>query len=206
MKVSRLIFALLLLLAATVLLVACNGDPTVSPIATPTMEDGTPSPSSTPDPDLPPPTPETADDSGVDGDGDDGVGIPPFHTVLTMLSVGAVGGVLAFLAEHWPWFQNLPSERRFYVVIGLCIGLPILAGAMLDFIPPAWWPIIERWWLRIAAGFLAFLASQVAHRFDGVMKEGARLLAVRYLAHPKIAHVDGGEVLATDVLPAEELP
>ena len=93
--------------------------------------------------------------------------VPTLIEVLTMLASGAgVGVVLAFLFERVEWFQRLPTDVKWWTVLGLSLGLPILATALLQFVPPNIWAAIEPYWKALATGFLIWAGSQVAHRLN----------------------------------------
>jgi hypothetical protein len=77
-----------------------------------------------------------------------------------------VGAVLAFLFERVEWFQKLPSDVRWWVIMGLSLGLPVLSTALLQFVPPNIWAAIEPYWKALATGFLIWAGSQVAHRLN----------------------------------------
>ena len=90
--------------------------------------------------------------------------IPTLPNVFELLAQGVgVGAVLAFLFERFKWFQALSGENRWWVVFGFSLGLPLLAQLLLQFVPPDAWAVIEPYWHALAAGFLAWAASQGAH-------------------------------------------
>lgn len=90
--------------------------------------------------------------------------IPSLVEVLTQIAqMGAAGVVIAFLFEHFTWFQNLPSSTKWWVVLGLSLGLPVLAQVLLEFVPPDIWGRLEPYWRALASGFLMWAGSQVSH-------------------------------------------
>jgi len=95
--------------------------------------------------------------------------VPPLPGVFALLAQGVgVGAVLAFLFERFKWFQTLTGETRWWVIFGLSLGLPMIAQLLLQFVPAEAWAIIEPYWRALAAGFLAWAASQGAHMLQKV--------------------------------------
>ena len=89
--------------------------------------------------------------------------VPGLIQALEMLAQGlGVGFVVAFLFEKPGWFKGLSSDKKWWIVLSLSVGLPPLAQALLEFIPPDVWTRIEPYWLAIARGFLVWAGSQVA--------------------------------------------
>jgi hypothetical protein len=90
--------------------------------------------------------------------------VPNFSGVLTLLAQGiGVGGILAFLFEQFTFFQNLPSKTKWWVMIGVNLLLPLIAQALLQFVPAEVWVAIEPYWRSLALGFLAWAGSQAVH-------------------------------------------
>jgi len=90
--------------------------------------------------------------------------VPGLVEVLTMLAQGlGVGAVLAFLFENVGWFQRLEGKAKWWVIFGFSLGLPLLAQIALEFVPADVWAMLEPYWKALAAGFLAWLGSQVAY-------------------------------------------
>ncbi len=91
--------------------------------------------------------------------------VPTLIDVLTMLASGAgVGAVLAFLFEHFTFFQQMSSQAKWWFIFGCSLGLPLLAQVALQMVPAETWTMLEPYWHAIAAGFLAWAGSQVAHK------------------------------------------
>ena len=92
--------------------------------------------------------------------------VPGLVEVLGMLASGiGVGAVLAFLFEHFGWFQNLSGHGRWWLVFGVSLGLPLLAQVALQLVPAEVWVALQPYWKALASGFLAWAGSQVAHLF-----------------------------------------
>jgi hypothetical protein len=84
---------------------------------------------------------------------------------LTLLSAGGaiIGAVVSQVLEDFEWFNRLQSATKELVVKAFTLGLPIVAGALLQFVPaevPA--PFNNLWMLGVLA-VLMFLGSQVYH-------------------------------------------
>jgi len=85
--------------------------------------------------------------------------------VLAMLAGGlGVGTVISFLLERMGLFQGLSSKAKWWVVLGLNLGLPLAAVLALQLIPPQVWVTLEPYWKTLAVGFLGWAGSQVAHK------------------------------------------
>jgi len=100
------------------------------------------------------------------GDPPDPSEVPSLRDVFTLVAAGAVGGIVAFLFERFKWFQVLSGDARWWVIMGMSLGLPLLAQVALQFVPESVWALLEPYWHSVALGFLAFIGSQVAHAFD----------------------------------------
>ena len=79
------------------------------------------------------------------------------------LTVAVFGIGLSYLVELWPAFEGLGERAKRYVIMAICVGLPVAALGLQ-------WatkcvPGIdgEAVWQAVAAGFVAFGASQFAH-------------------------------------------
>ena len=91
--------------------------------------------------------------------------VPALFDVLQMLACGVgVGAVIAFLFEHISWFRRLNSEAKWWIIFILSLGLPLAAEAAIQFVPPDVLAQLEPWWQALAAGFLTWAGSQVAHK------------------------------------------
>jgi len=100
--------------------------------------------------------------------------VPGLVEVLTMLAQGlGVGAVLAFLFENIGWFQRLEGKAKWWVVFGFSLGLPLLAQIALEFVPADVWAMLEPYWKALAAGFLAWVGSQVAHLWQKAQRARA---------------------------------
>lgn len=96
---------------------------------------------------------------------DFGDGVPGLVEVVTMLASGVgVGAVLAFLFEHFSFFQQLSAEAKWWLVFGASLGLPLVAVAALQFVPVEAWAMLQPYWQAVAAGFVTWAGSQVVHR------------------------------------------
>ena len=103
-----------------------------------------------------------APDGGLDPDqvGD----VPGLVDVLKLMAEGVgVGAVIAFLFERFKWFQGLGSDQRWWVIFGLSLGLPLAAQILLQFVPAEAWMALAPYWHTLAAGFLTWTGTQMAH-------------------------------------------
>ena len=92
--------------------------------------------------------------------------VPGLIEVIKLLASGVgVGAVLAFLFEKFGFFKNLDSSTKWWVVFLTSVALPVLAQVALQFVPAEIWATLQPYWYSLAAGFLAWAGSQVAHRF-----------------------------------------
>ena len=79
------------------------------------------------------------------------------------LTVAVFGIGLSYLIELWPAFEALAPRAKRYIIMGICVLTPVLA-------------LLLQWgtgciegvegeliWQAVAAGFVAFGASQFAH-------------------------------------------
>ena len=91
--------------------------------------------------------------------------IPGLTDVLALIVRGiGAGAVLAFLFEHFDWFQRLVPKARWWLIFGASLGLPLIATLLLQFVPASVWLLLEPYWRALAAGFLTWAGSQVAHK------------------------------------------
>jgi len=92
---------------------------------------------------------------------------PSLVELLTRLTGGAgVAVIVAFLFERVAWFQKLPPDAKWWAILGMCVGLPVVATTLLQFVPPTVWATVEPFWQSLATGFLIWAGSQVAHRLN----------------------------------------
>jgi hypothetical protein len=66
-----------------------------------------------------------------------------FTTLEAMATAAGVGAVIASLFERFAGFQALTSDGRNAVIIGLCIGLPLVARMLIEFVPASVWDVAE---------------------------------------------------------------
>lgn len=90
--------------------------------------------------------------------------VPALTAVVKLIAAGVVGGIIAFLFERFKWFQSLTSDQRWWLILGLSVGLPLLAQFALQFVPAETWAMLEPYWHSMALGFTGWLASQVVHK------------------------------------------
>jgi len=151
------------------LLTACiiPPTPTVSPLPTPISPLPTESPLPTP-PISPLPTAEARLDRSQETEKpelqpeEDEMTLPE---LLAMLAAGGLlGGIVSFLFERFKWFQNLSPDGRFWVVGVISVGLPVLATALILYVPAEVWAALEPFWQAVFAGGSAWLGGQFVHK------------------------------------------
>lgn len=78
------------------------------------------------------------------------------------LTVAVFGIGLSYLVELWPAFETLSERVKRYVIMGICVGVPVLAlllaAVTCDVVLDG-----EAVWQAVMAGGIAFGASQFAH-------------------------------------------
>lgn len=89
------------------------------------------------------------------------------HSLLDLLTAMArgvgVGAVIAFLFENVQWFQDLAPRLKWWLILGLSVGLPFMAQLLVGLLPAAVWSTLEPYWRSVAAGFLVWAGSQGTH-------------------------------------------
>lgn len=76
----------------------------------------------------------------------------------------AVFGIgLSYLVEAWPQFEALSARAKRYVVMAICVAIPLLALVLAWLTGCNAQPAGEDVWQAVLAGALAFGASQFAH-------------------------------------------
>lgn len=93
--------------------------------------------------------------------------VPALTAVIQLIAAGVVGGIISFLFERLGWFGNLTSDQRWWLILSLSVGLPLLAQFALQFVPAETWATLEPYWRSVALGFASWLASQVVHKKFG---------------------------------------
>lgn len=86
---------------------------------------------------------------------------------LTWLATSAgASAAFAFIAERIPAWHSLSASAKSYLSLFIPVSLSLLAYAGLTYIPPAALEAARPYFLIVAAGFSAWLASQLAHSAD----------------------------------------
>jgi hypothetical protein len=114
-----------------------------------------------------------------DGAPEEPAAVPTLVDVLALIAQGVGAGfVLAFLAERFEWFQQLPARAKWWVIFGVSIAAPIAAQALLDFVPAHVWTQIEPYWQALALGFLSWAGSQAVHLGHKALVKAGRTFTV----------------------------
>ena len=61
----------------------------------------------------------------------------------TPATIAILGGIIAFLFERFQWFQRLSENARFWVIGAFSIGLPVIATALILYVPAEVWVVLE---------------------------------------------------------------
>ncbi len=96
--------------------------------------------------------------------GDPPVSAQPQDLVLVLTNLTralGIGFVVTFLFKSPGWFLKLPSQARWWIIFGLCLGLPVVAQLLLDFVPPQVWEVLNPYWKALSWGFITWGASQI---------------------------------------------
>jgi hypothetical protein len=75
----------------------------------------------------------------------------------------ALGIGLSYLVEAWPKFETLSAMQKRFTIMGICVGVPLLALGLAWLTGCNAQPSGEDVWQAVLAGSLAFGASQWAH-------------------------------------------
>lgn len=87
------------------------------------------------------------------------------QTLLTYLATAGGAGAAASLVLEWiPQFQNLTSDGKRLVSLGVTILLGIAAMLALNYFPAAWWQVIKPYGELTVAVVLSYGGSQVFHK------------------------------------------
>jgi hypothetical protein len=100
--------------------------------------------------------------------------VPTLSDTLALLAQGVgTGFVLAFLLEWIKPFQDLPADKKRWIVLAISLALPLLATSILQFVPKDTITFLEPYWRALATGFLLFAGSQATHLWSKtVTKDG----------------------------------
>ena len=85
------------------------------------------------------------------------------ETLLLIAKGGIVGAALAFAFERFGFFQKLTPNARFWFVAIVTVLSPVVAQALLQFVPPDVWVAIDPFWNSFLLGLTVWSASQVTH-------------------------------------------
>ncbi len=83
-----------------------------------------------------------------------------------------VGGVLAYLFEEVAWFQGLSEQRKRVWSIGLSIGVPLAAMALLQLVPGEAWNALNPYFGVLVTALAGLFGNKREYR--GVIKAQQR--------------------------------
>jgi hypothetical protein len=86
--------------------------------------------------------------------------------VLQWIAAGLHGPVVSLFLERSRWFQGLDWRRKWYVVLGLNVGLSLLAVALLAYVPGRVWEALAPFWVAAGLTIVNILGGQIMHWAD----------------------------------------
>lgn len=87
--------------------------------------------------------------------------IPSLVDAITFLTTTAgIGVVISFVFSKRTWFEKLSSQVKFWVILAVSLGIPLVAKIALDLVPAETFAVLDPYWRVLALGFASFLASQ----------------------------------------------
>lgn len=88
--------------------------------------------------------------------------IPSLVDALKLLtSTVGLGMVVSFVLGNIDKFATLSAQAKFWLVLVICLVLPVGATAILNNVPAETLQALEPYWSALAAGFAVFIGSQV---------------------------------------------
>jgi hypothetical protein len=92
--------------------------------------------------------------------------VPGMVQVLQWIAAGLHGPVVSLFLERSLWFQGLDWRRKWYVVLGLNVGLSLLAVALLAYVPGRIWEALAPFWVAAGLTVVNILGGQIMHWAD----------------------------------------
>lgn len=90
------------------------------------------------------------------------VQLPTLVEFLKMLTTTVgLGMVISFVLSQLDKFQNITAQAKFWIVLVICLVLPLLATMVLNNVAAETLATLEPYWNALAAGFAVFIGSQV---------------------------------------------
>lgn len=90
--------------------------------------------------------------------------IPNIFDVLSLLVSGVAGGyILSFIAEKTTLFQKLSAQAKSWLIFAVSILLPLIGQLLIQFVPVAFWEVVQPYWAALATGFVVWMGSQHAY-------------------------------------------
>jgi len=86
--------------------------------------------------------------------------------VDSIVVAGIVGAAISLIMEMWPGWEDWPEERRFWMILALCMAVPQVAlwGGVYALVCEGMAITAQTVHAAIAAGAAAFTASQATFR------------------------------------------
>lgn len=75
----------------------------------------------------------------------------------------AVGVIMSYIAETWPWYQKKEKSVKRSIFVGVCLGVPTIAAAVGTAF--GYFPLEfeTTFWYALQAGAVVFITSQAVH-------------------------------------------
>jgi uncharacterized membrane-anchored protein len=93
--------------------------------------------------------------------------IPEF--LLWLASSAGLTALMSLAYERWPWFQNLPTNRKIVIIAPTVILLPQLILVVTNVVPASVWVALQPYWregVTSVTTLAAFFSLQLAHKVD----------------------------------------
>ncbi len=88
---------------------------------------------------------------------------------LGWLAAGGAAPAISLLLSKQKWFNAIANpQAKVWIVMSGVVGLPLLAKALVDFVPATVWGTVQPWWAVAVAAFeIGWPLSQVTHLLVG---------------------------------------
>lgn len=90
--------------------------------------------------------------------------VPALPDFLRLLASGGgavlIGTALSLLFEKVDWFKGLGGAEKGWVSFGASVGIPLLATALILYVPEEVWNQLAPFWMAGATALLGWLSNQ----------------------------------------------
>ena len=85
-----------------------------------------------------------------------------FLNILIAGGASAVGAIMSFLVENWPWFGKLASHQKRWAFLGLSVLIPVLSWLLA--VALGYYPLVlEGAVYAVVMGIVTFAGGTMAH-------------------------------------------